>query len=100
MLTVTWLAVQSFRRRRRQRHVLNSVESNFEEPDDPSLKNGTIVNGKHHKSVANGAPPAAYTNQVNPSWQVLITSLGKLGLIMVYFYLCDRCLTFSIKKNF
>ena len=30
------------------------------------------------------------TTKDEPGWRVAVTALGKLGLIMAYFYLCDR----------
>lgn len=36
------------------------------------------------------APKPILTTKDEPGWRVGVTALGKLGLIMAYFYLCDR----------
>lgn len=61
------------------------------------LSNGdniVIVSDKSRPPNATTTTTAADSNAANVaaphSWQVAVTALGKLGLIMAYFYLCDR----------
>lgn len=65
---------------------------------DETKSNGHVGNG-HIKSELTDAvippqklPPAVPAPPTNsaPNWQMSITSLGKLGLIMAYFFVCDR----------
>lgn len=69
-----------------------SIETKVEEDESQSF-----VGSNGH--VANGIPKST-NDQVHeirkpavkdvPSCYVAVTALGKLGLIMAYFYLCDR----------
>ena len=93
VLTVTWLAIQSFRRRRKQRMMLTAMETQLEEAEEPGkeLEKSVEANGiKEHSKEGSVSKCHAPAKKNEPEWQVLITSLGKMGLIMAYFYLCDR----------
>lgn len=50
--------------------------------DKSRLPNATTTCVANGSNAANVAAPH--------SWQVAVTALGKLGLNMAYFYLCDR----------
>ena len=79
------------------------------ESSQPHIINGHVPNGK--LKVSDGDNIVIVTDKSRPSnattagsnaanvaaphsWQVAVTALGKLGLIMAYFYLCDRQVVF------
>jgi len=83
--TAAWLVYRSFRCRRKQR--FKSMES--EEVD--SFPQGELL-------IPNRIELSTRRASEEPNCQSLMTSLGKLGLIMAYFYLCDRT-NFFMKEN-
>lgn len=88
-----WLSYRAFHLRVKQRQRLRSIESQVATDNDiePLVENGKVVaNGKLPElgvPVNQTRKPAA---KDVPSCFVAVTALGKLGLIMAYFYLCDR----------
>lgn len=68
----------------------------MEAEDDEMATKDVVANG-HSVVVAEGFDEKATTahrkaavKDVESSSRVAVTALGKLGLIMAYFYLCDR----------
>lgn len=66
------------------------------EAEDHEMAQKDVANG-HSVVVAEGFDEKATTahrkaavKDVESSSRVAVTALGKLGLIMAYFYLCDR----------
>ena len=96
----TWTAYQSFDFRFKQRkQSYRSIETLIEADQvDQGDKNDAIANGKSHSvTVAESLGLDEKTlghkvavKDVESSSRVVVTALGKLGLIMAYFYLCDR----------
>ncbi|EFX82868.1 hypothetical protein DAPPUDRAFT_48914 [Daphnia pulex] len=75
------------------------------EDDEMAKKDVVVANGHSTVVVAEGFDEKATTahrkaavEDVESSSRVVVTALGKLGLIMAYFYLCDRT-TFFMKEN-
>ena len=82
--------------------------------EGPKPSNGHVPNGKPKtsdgddvvvvvdKSRLNAVPSATTATAADavPQWRVAVRALGKLGLIMAYFYLCDRQVNnhFSFQK--
>ncbi len=70
----------------------------MEAEDEMAKKDAAVANGKSHSVVvaegfdekAKAAHRKAAVKDVESSSRVAVTALGKLGLIMAYFYLCDR----------
>lgn len=70
----------------------------MEAEDDEMAKKDVVVANGHSVVVAEGfdcekattAHRKAAVKDVESSSRVAVTALGKLGLIMAYFYLCDR----------
>ena len=79
-----WLVYRSFRSRRKKLfHQIEPIETILEEE-------GALVHADGELLVPNGALLKTKKVLDTPNWQSLISSFGKLGLIMAYFYLCDR----------
>ncbi len=89
---MTWLAYRNFHLRLRQRQPYRSIETRVDDDHAEPLviENGRIANGKPvSASEVNETRKAAAAKDV-PGCRAAVTALGKLGLIMAYFYLCDR----------
>jgi len=87
-----WLVYRSFRSRRKKLfHQIEPIETILEEE-------GALVHADGELLVPNGALLKTKKVLDTPNWQSLISSFGKLGLIMAYFYLCDRT-NFFMKEN-
>lgn len=85
---MTWLAYRHFHLRLRQRY--RSIETRVEDAAEPLvIENGQIANGKPISAAELNENRKAAAKDV-PSCRLAVTALGKLGLIMAYFYLCDR----------
>jgi hypothetical protein len=100
-IAATWTAYQSFDLRFKQRKQSYRLMETLIEADqvvDQGDQNDVIANGKSHSvTVAESLGLDEKTlghkvavKDVESSSRVVVTALGKLGLIMAYFYLCDR----------
>jgi hypothetical protein len=97
-ISATWTAYQSFDSRlKKRKQSYRSIETLMEAEDDEMTKKDVVVANGHSVVVAEGFDEKATTahrkaavKDVESSSRVAVTALGKLGLIMAYFYLCDR----------
>jgi hypothetical protein len=94
----TWTAYQSFDSRlKKRKQSYRSIETLMEAEDNEMVQKDVVVANGHSVVVAEGFDEKATTahrkaavKDVESSSRVVVTALGKLGLIMAYFYLCDR----------
>lgn len=91
-VTVTWTAYHRFRFHFKRRLPSYTTVEDDEVIESEDSMAPLVGNGHGH--VANGNPVKPPSRQSTakdePSYLVAVTALGKLGLIMAYFYLCDR----------
>ena len=78
--------------RRRQRVTFKPSENESAEPlvASPDAKLGKQLTPPDAEKAVTTAAKPILTTKDEPGWRDAVTALGKLGLIMAYFYLCDR----------
>lgn len=97
MFTVAGFVFHELRSRRIKKTV-ERIELELDEEEQPKAVLIDAVKSDQHSNghvVGNGIIKSERTSVNRPSgsassWQLTVISLGKLGLIMAYFFICDR----------
>ena len=78
------------------REVVEAVEkSDAVEVKINGHANGHVKGEKSEDPARKPSSAASPSPNPTPAWQLSIASLGKLGLIMAYFFLCDRLIFYQ-----
>ncbi|KAK4010994.1 N-acetylneuraminate 9-O-acetyltransferase [Daphnia magna] len=103
-ISSTWMAYRSFDLRLKQRRQsYRSIENLMEADETEEIVKDVMANGHAVQADSLGLDDKTSTRKaavkdVESNSRIVVTALGKLGLIMAYFYLCDRT-TFFMKEN-